>query len=174
MDIEKSASCCFTGHRTMSDGEKHRASEEIKKLVRALVKKGVTNFIAGGALGFDTVAAVTVLNMRDNEVLTDADGNAVRISLTVAIPCPTQSAKWALSDRVLYNRILSSADEVVTLCESYTRDCMFIRNRYMVDKSAYCICYVTHSSGGSYYTMNYATKSGLGIINIAPSAGGVL
>ncbi len=174
MDFDKSASCCFTGHRTMSDDEKHKASEEIKKLVRALVKKGVTNFITGGALGFDTVAAITVINMRDNELLTDENGNTVRISLTIAVPCPTQSAKWPFADRALYSNIIRSADETVTLSEAYTRDCMFKRNRYMVEKSAYCICYVTHRSGGSYYTMNYAEKSGLGIINIASPAGKAL
>ena len=41
------------------------------------------------------------------------------------------------------------------------------RNRYMVDSSGYCICYVTQKKGGSYYTMNYAKEAGLGIINLA-------
>lgn len=168
MEFDKSTACCFTGHRNISDGEKQRVSEEIGRIVRTLVRHGVRHFIVGGALGFDTVAAVTVINMRDNEILTDADENEVEITLTVAVPCPKQSAKWKFADRALYNSILKSADEVVTLSDSYTRECMLARNRYMVDRSNYCICYVTHRSGGSYYTMNYAKKSGLGVINIAP------
>ncbi len=151
----------------MSVTQKSKASTDIHSTVKSLVKKGVKHFITGGALGFDTVAAATVINMRDNEALTDSDGNPVRITLTVAVPCPTQSDKWSFADRALYNSILRSADEVLVLSETYTRDCMFRRNRYMVDNSAYCICYVTHQSGGSYYTMNYAKASGLGIINIA-------
>ncbi len=172
MEFDKSASCCFTGHRNISDDEKQRASDEIKRIVRTLVRHGVRHFIAGGALGFDTVAAVTVINMRDNEVLTDADGNEAKIHLTIAVPCPQQSARWSFADRTLYNSILHSADEVVTLSDHYTGECMFIRNRYMVDRSTYCISYVTHRRGGSYYTMSYAQKSGLGVINIAPDING--
>ena len=151
----------------MSDDQKKQVSEIIRSAVRALVKKGCRHFITGGALGFDTVAAATVINMRDNNSLTDSEGNPVRITLTIAVPCPTQSSKWSFADKALYNSILRSADEVTVISEAYTPDCMFRRNRYMVDSSAYCICYVTKQSGGSYYTMNYAKASGLGIINIA-------
>lgn len=174
MNSEKSTSCCFTGHRSMSENEKQRASEEIKKTVRALAKRGVTTYVVGGALGFDTIAALAVISLRDSEVLTDRDGKSVRIRLIVAVPCATQSEKWSFFDRALYNSILKSADEVVTLSDTYTKDCMLKRNRYMVDRSAYCICYVTHFGGGSYYTMSYAKKSGLTVINLAPPAEGVL
>ena len=163
----RSATCCFTGHRTMLYEEKAKAAEGIHSAVKSLVKRGVRHFITGGALGFDTVAAATIINMRDNEALFDSDGNIVKISLTLAIPCPTQSDKWSFADRTLYNSILRSADDVVVVSKTYTTDCMFKRNRYMVDNSAYCICYVTQKSGGSYYTMSYAKKAGLGIINLA-------
>lgn len=163
----RAQTCCFTGHRDLFDSEKIRASECIRSAVRSLVKKGVRHFITGGALGFDTVAAATIINMRDNEALTDADGSPVRITLSLAIPCPTQSSRWSFADKTLYNSIMRSADEVTLVSETYTPDCMFRRNRYMVDRSAYCICYVTKESGGSYYTMNYAKAGGLGIINIA-------
>ncbi|MBE6607306.1 MAG: DUF1273 domain-containing protein [Ruminococcaceae bacterium] len=166
-DNPRSATCCFTGHRTMSYEEKNKASADIRVTVRALVKKGVRHFITGGALGFDTVAAATVINMRDNDRLTDGNGKEADITLTVAVPCPTQSSQWSFANKTMYNSILKSADEVVLISEKYTSDCMFKRNRYMVDNSAYCICYVTQNSGGSYYTMNYAKSSGLGIINLA-------
>ena len=167
INYARAHTCCFTGHRDMSDTEKSRASECIRSAVRSLVKKGVRHFITGGALGFDTVAAATIINMRDNEALTDADGSPVRITLSLAIPCPTQSSRWSFADKTLYSSIMRSADEVTLVSERYTPDCMFRRNRYMVDRSAYCICYVTKESGGSYYTMNYAKAGGLGIINIA-------
>lgn len=168
MVFDKNVSCCFTGHRVMSPSEKQRASEEINRIVRTLVKNGVRHFICGGALGFDTVAAVTLINMRTSKALADRDGNEVKIHLTLAIPCPEQSERWQFSDKALYNRILSEADSVMTVSEHYTKSCMFERNRYMVDSSAYCVAYVTRSRGGAYYTMNYAKKSGVGVINIAP------
>lgn len=164
---KRSATCCFTGHRTMSYEEKTRAAADIRTTVRGLIKKGVRHFITGGALGFDTVAASTIINMRDNESLTDSEGDPVRITLTLALPCPSQSEKWSFANRTMYNSIMRSADEVCFISKAYSPDCMFKRNRYMVDNSAYCICYVTQKSGGSYYTMSYAQKAGLGIINLA-------
>ncbi len=167
MDAKRKETCCFTGHRAMSREARVLSSEMIKHTVRYLVRLGVRYFIVGGALGFDTVAAVTLLNMRDNEELLDASGSRVEIELEVAVPCRDQSENWSFSDRSLYNSILASADRVSILSKSYTRGCMHKRNRYMVDKSAFCVCYVTRSSGGSYYTMSYAKISGLEIINLA-------
>ena len=158
----------------MSLGEKQRASTEIKRIVRTLAKNGVKNFITGGAVGFDTLAANAVISLRDSEVLTDGSGKAVKIHLTVAVPCPEQSEKWSFGDRAVYNSILRSADEVITLSDHYETSCMFVRNRYMVDNSAYCIAYVTQSRGGSYYTMNYAKKSDVCVINLAENIGGAI
>ena len=53
------------------------------------------------------------------------------------------------------------------MSEAYTQGCMHRRNRHLVDHSSVCICYLTGSSGGTAYTVNYARKQGLEIINIA-------
>ena len=44
---------------------------------------------------------------------------------------------------------------------------MFKRNRYLVDHSSLCICYLTRQTGGTAYTFNYAKNKGIEIINIA-------
>ena len=169
MKFERSETCCFTGHRDISDAEKNRASDEIRRLVTQLCRRGVVRYIVGGALGFDTAAAVTLINLRDSgePCLFGKDGKPVRIHITAAIPCLDQSAKWRLSDRVLYDSIMRSVDEKVVLHEKYVSGCMHERNRYMVDNSAYCIAFVRKKTGGSYYTMNYAEKSGLETVNIS-------
>ena len=41
------------------------------------------------------------------------------------------------------------------------------RNRHLVDHSGTCICYLTRSAGGPAYTVDYARKKGLRIINLA-------
>lgn len=41
------------------------------------------------------------------------------------------------------------------------------RNRHLVDNSSACICYLTKPTGGTAYTVNYASEHGLMIINIA-------
>ena len=40
------------------------------------------------------------------------------------------------------------------------------RNRYLIDNSAYAICYVTHGWGGAAQTFERAKKKGLEIINL--------
>lgn len=40
------------------------------------------------------------------------------------------------------------------------------RNRYMVDKADYVICYVEHDWGGAYQTYKYAKKKGKNIYNL--------
>ena len=44
---------------------------------------------------------------------------------------------------------------------------MHKRNRYMVDNSGLCVCYWIRDKGGTAYTVHYAEKEGLKIINIA-------
>ena len=59
------------------------------------------------------------------------------------------------------------ADHVVYTAQQYTRGCMHRRNRYLVDNSGICVCYLTKERGGTAYTVNYAEKHKLEIINIA-------
>ena len=49
----------------------------------------------------------------------------------------------------------------------YTPDCMHRRNRHLVDHSGTCICYLTKTSGGTAYTVDYARRKRLRIINLA-------
>lgn len=56
--------CCFTGHRDIPRAVYSSLSRELDAVVRALIGKGVRFFGAGGALGFDTLAAETVLRLR--------------------------------------------------------------------------------------------------------------
>lgn len=154
----KEKSCCFTGHRDIPSGMYCDIGRLIERYIEKLAERGYDRFICGGALGFDTLAAVSVINFRNMH------GG---IKLHLALPCPEQDIRWSKNDRILYRKILEAADETAVLSSSYTRGCMMVRNRYMVDNSSVCICYVEKSSGGSFYTMNYALKSGLRVINIA-------
>ena len=44
---------------------------------------------------------------------------------------------------------------------------MFKRNRYMVDHSDICVCYCTSGEGGTAYTVRYAEKKEIPIVNLA-------
>ena len=87
--------------------------------------------------------------------------------MILALPCKSQADYWKQEDKDEYEHIIKAADNVVWTSEKYTSDCMFKRNRYLVDHSSLCICYLTRQTGGTAYTVNYAKNKGIEIINIA-------
>ena len=65
--------------------------------------------------------------------------------------------------------LLRQADEAIYTADTYSRWCMFQRDRYLVDHSAYCLCYWNRAQGergGTAYTVGYARKRGLEVENL--------
>ena len=150
--------CCFTGHRDLPMLKRKAITRRLEKTVISLIQDGIQYFGAGGALGFDTIAAQTVLKLRQRYP---------HIKLILVLPCLSQTRGWREKDVAVYEAIKDTADKVVYTSQEYTRDCMFKRNRHLVDNSGICICYLTEPTGGTAYTVNYAVKQGLRLINIA-------
>ena len=157
MDI-KAKTCCFTGHRSLSGAEKLKVAVRLRKIIAEQIRAGVVFYGAGGALGFDTLAAQTVLNMKKDYP---------QLRLILALPCENQTRRWRSEDISVYEDIMNRSDKVVYVSWEYTPDCMHRRNRHLVDNSGTCICYLTRSTGGTAYTVDYARKKGLHIINVA-------
>lgn len=148
---------CFTGHREIPAAERSGILREVTDTVRSLYERGYRTFCAGGALGFDTIAAQAVLALRK----TYPD-----IRLHLILPCKNQAARWSAGDQTVYETIKAAADEVTYTAEEYTRYCMHVRNRRLVDESSVCICYLKKPTGGTAYTVNYAEQKGLQIVEI--------
>ena len=51
----KERTCCFTGHRGLPQDRVERIVMNLNKEVDHLIAQGVTDFISGGALGFDHI-----------------------------------------------------------------------------------------------------------------------
>jgi uncharacterized phage-like protein YoqJ len=149
---------CFTGHRYISPSEKKKIEPWLEALLEKLIGEGYLYFGAGGAIGFDTLAAKTVLRLRKKHP---------DIKLILVLPCKSQIMGWKMKDIIVYERIKKQADKVVYTSESYDTGCMFKRNRHLVDHSSVCICYLVAASGGTAYTVEYATQNGLRVINLA-------
>ncbi len=149
---------CFTGHRKIPFIQIHTIKENLKKVIVSLIEQGYCFFGTGGALGFDTMAAQTILDLKQDYP---------QIKLILVLPCPSQANYWREKDKIIYKEIKARADKVVYIAKEYTRDCMFTRNRHLVDNSNVCICYLTERSGGTAYTVEYALKKGLRTINLA-------
>lgn len=162
MTIPPETSCCFTGHRKIETAKVYNLVQKLHLEIDYMIGCGVRDFYAGGALGFDTLAALAVL-------LRKRRGDDVRLHLM--IPCPDQCSRWSERDIYIYNDIMSKADSVKVLCDHYHSGVMQMRNRAMVDASRYCICYwdrdiASANKGGTLYTYKYAKKLGRKIINL--------
>lgn len=46
------------------------------------------------------------------------------------------------------------------------KSAMHKRNRHLVDHSGVCVAYLTESRGGTAYTVDYARKNGVPVINL--------
>lgn len=166
----KSVTCCFTGHRTVAVCRREHTVQAVLDAIAALRKRGYTRFITGGALGFDTLAAMCVLKMAE----TDPE-----IRLILAVPCLNQTEKWSgmpdsLNHLRLYKEIMGRADEVIYVSEhTYFDGCMKLRNQYMIDRSSVCIAYWNGSRGGTSQTVRMAQKAGLTILNVYDEADGI-
>ena len=149
---------CFTGHRKIPPEQQEKVARQLRKTLIELVDSGYRYFGAGGALGFDTIAAQTVLSLKSD---------FPQIRLILVLPCLSQADNWSSHDKEIYVAIKSQADKVVYTSREYTRGCMHKRNRHLVDNSSVCICYLTEKTGGTAYTVEYAESKNLRVINTA-------
>lgn len=155
----KEKTCCFTGHRKIPSESLPAISRKLKETLIFYIENGYRYFGAGGALGFDTLAAQTVLLLKQHYPW---------IKLILVLPCKDQAKRWSAQEIEEYERIKSSADKVVYISEYYYSGCMHKRNRHLVDNSSLCVCYLTERTGGTAYTVEYAAKNNLTVINVAP------
>lgn len=138
----KEVSCCFTGHRELPENLLE-LERRLRIQVVELIQRGICQFYVGGAKGFDQLTAKTILQMKQQYPC---------VRLVAVLPYPLRQE--------------CPADEVIVLSEEYYRGCLHVRNRYLVDHAAICVCYKRKESGGTAYTVRYAEKKGLEIISL--------
>ena len=154
----RTKTCCFTGHRKIPFGQYEHVSERLREEIISLIHDGITFFGAGGALGFDTLAALTVLSLKKEYP---------QIKLILVLPCLNQTKGWEEKDVKVYKDIKAQCDKYIYTSQEYTRCCMSKRNRYLADNSSICVCYLTRKTGGTAYAVDYARKKGLNVISLA-------
>lgn len=145
--------CCFSGHRQLPPDRNQELSEDLECKIAEMIKRGVTVFRAGGARGFDTLAACVVLQMKQRY-------DFIKLELIL----PYKPTRLPASERETYSYILSQADGIRYASDTYYRGCMHVRNRMLVDGSRYCIAYLTQKHGGTFYTVQYAQAHGVEVL----------
>ena len=165
--INRDNSCCFSGYRPeklpWGTNEDDPRCIALKGAILSVSEKihlsGIRHFICGMARGSDTYFCEAMLVLR---------GKYPAITLEAAIPCEAQSAKWHDDDRRRYAGLLDMCDHVTYVSRQYTKGCMQLRNRYMVDNSSVLLAVHDGKHGGTSYTTKYAMRRGLEIIKIEP------
>ncbi|HBU12530.1 MAG TPA: DUF1273 domain-containing protein [Clostridiales bacterium] len=150
--------CSFTGHRperfafgfNENDPKCIAIKGVMAEQIAELIAGGVTDFYSGMARGVDQWAAEIVLNTKESRP---------DVTLTAVIPHEEQATKWSDEQRDRYFDMHPKCDDVVTLQTHYTADCMFKRNRYLVDHAGYLLAVSDgDKNGGTAYTLNYARQ----------------
>lgn len=158
--MNKAKICCFTGHRRIPREDIVRLPALLDSLLESLIDKGVLTFRAGGAIGFDTLCALKVLELKKRHP-------SLNITLELCLPCRDQTPGWSATEKSAYEFVLKNADKVSYASQSYAAGCMHTRNRTLVEGADVCVAYLTSSKGGTAYTCAYALKHGLEFINTA-------
>lgn len=153
--MNTSLCCCFTGHRMLTAQEETNIKRQLETEIRKLIAKEVTCFLAGGAIGFDMLAAQTVLRLKQSYP---------QIRLVLVLPCHNHTVGWSQPEKDSFAFISKHADETHYTAESFYVGCLHKRNRFLVDNAAYCLCYLKRQQGGTAYTVLHALKKKRNII----------
>ena len=153
----KEQTCFLTGHRELP----RDTDELVRRLTDAIcgrIEAGVRHFGVGGAVGFDTLAAEVLLNLRDTLY--------PQIRVIAVEPFDGFTSRWTDAQRARRQALLPRYDKRVCLLPRGSREAYLARDRYLVDNSAHCISYCNRTSGGTAYTVRYALRRGLYVENL--------
>ncbi|MCI1269566.1 MAG: SLOG family protein [Ruminococcus sp.] len=159
MEYKKQKTCMFTGHRDVMRIEPEHMSRLAPEMIK-LIDLGVDTFLCGGAIGWDTYTAMTVIAMK---------ASRPELKLVLVLPCckADQIRFWGRTHIEFYDEIIKCADDIIYVSERYYDGCYQDRNVKMIEMSSYCICYLKRMRSGTGQTVCMAEKDGLSIINLA-------
>ena len=151
-------SCFFTGHRILMISD--NLTKRLTAALKDLIERGVKDFYAGGAMGFDMLCEKTVLSLKEDYP---------HIKLHLVLPCPPeeQCARWIQEQKAEYCRIYDLADSVELTSDTYFDGCMKKRNARLTELGDTCVCYWDHGfHSGTYQTIRMAMEKGMVILNL--------
>lgn len=168
LHLDINVTCCLSGHRPKALPWKYNEEKiscikfknDLEEYLIYTIKNGFINFLIGMAEGFDMISAETLITLRTIYK---------QIRIYAIIPCKNQEIKWSLSQQQRYHRILKQCDDVIILSEQYTKNCMNVRNEYMVKLSSMLIACYNGKPSGTGNTIKFAQKQNLKILLINPN-----
>ena len=94
---------CLTGHRHIPAQHALLLPSLLERHMLALIERGAVEFRAGGAVGFDMVATLKLIEIKER---------LPHIRLRLCLPCRDQTRGWDEAGRRAYDYILAHADTI--------------------------------------------------------------
>lgn len=141
------AACVFFGHRECY----HMDSSALAAAIKVLIGKGVDVFYVGNQGRFDGIVYSLLKQFRETYP-------HIRVCVVLAYLPEKQGEELA--------------DTMYPEIEGHPRFAIERRNRWMIDASDYCICYIDHTWGGAYKSVKLAQRRGKTVINLGKAAVG--
>ena len=162
--------CAFTGYRPSkmpwgyneTDARCVEFRFRLREALEYLIGQGYTDFMSGGALGFDQMAARIVLSLREKYPW---------IRLIMVIPFDGQADKWSREQRGRWLEIIEASDRVIRISHEYDKGVFFKRNHYLVENADLLLAAFDGQPGGTAGTVAYAKRHGVRVVRIAPVKG---
>ena len=152
--------CCLTGHRIIPPGEAEKVRTRMRYILLKLIReKNVRYFGVGGAVGFDMMAAEYLINLRLHK--------EPQLKIISVLPYPDwrETDDWTDVLRHREDNILRFSDKVVYVRPEYEKNVFLLRDRKLVEGSAYCVSYCNRPRTGTAYTVKYAMRHGVKVFN---------
>ena len=157
---QEQQTCCLTGHRKIPPGEERKIMVRARNILLRLIRDhNVRYFGVGGAVGFDMLAAEYLLNLKAHEE------QQIKIISVLPYPAWRETEDWTDELRHRAETILRACDKVVYVRPEFETGVFLLRDRKLVDGSAYCVSYCNRPRTGTAYTVKYAMEHGVKVFN---------
>ena len=157
---QEEQTCCLTGHRIIPPGEEKKIMTRARNILLKLIReKNVRYFGVGGAVGFDMLAAEFLLGLKVHSE------HQLKVISVLPYPAWRETEDWTDELREREERILRACDKVVWVRPEYEKSVFLLRDRKLVDGSAYCVSYCNRPRTGTAYTVRYALDHGVKVFN---------
>ena len=137
------SACTFFGHRECYELD----GMVLRNAILDLIDRGVDVFYVGNQGGFDGMVYSCLKQLR-------MDHPYIRVAVVLAYP-PKEKQKYENLEDTMYPEI-----------EGHPKFAIDRRNRWMVNASDYCLCYVNHNWGGAHKFACLAKRRGLSVQNL--------
>jgi len=160
MEINKYCSVCFSGYRpekfpfSLEDKESDVYKNFHKKINESIIealRMGYNTFFCGMAKGFDLLCGKAVL-----DICRKIKYNHIQLIAVLPFANHGFSGDWGRLHRLVRHY---AKHEIIIAPNGYTRNCYYLRNRFMVENSTCMICYWDGQEGGTAQAVRMAIES---------------